>query len=108
MLLVEAFNCVHRSEDLCKVTATLCKFKRHFLAFTDEAMGADRKPMAIDLVAVPHSGLHHSTTSTDIADEPTKAGDVIARKVERVASYDSTQKNASQSWSRLDRQNEVS
>jgi len=79
MLLIEAFNCVNRSKDLCKVTATLCELKRHFLALTDEAMSTDSKPMAIDLVAVPYSRLHYSTTSTDIDDEPTKTGDVIAR-----------------------------
>ena len=70
-------------------------------------MSADREPMAIDLVAMPHSGLHHSTTSTDIADEPTKTGGVIDRKVEGMASHDRTQENASQTWSGFDRQNQV-
>jgi|TARA_B100000123_G_scaffold221453_1_gene169959 hypothetical protein len=66
-------------------------------------MSADRKPVTIDLVTVPHSGLHHSTASTDIANEPTKTGGVIAREVEGMASDDGTQENASQTWSRFDR-----
>ena len=70
-------------------------------------MSADRKPMAIDLVAVPHSGLYHSATGTDIADEPTKTSDVIAREIEGMASHDRTQENSSQTWSGFDRQNEM-
>lgn len=70
-------------------------------------MSADRKPVTIDLVAVPHSGLHHSTTSTDIANEPTKTSGVIARELDGMASDDSTQENASQTWSGFDRQNQV-